>query len=283
MMKTSVHTCLIVAGVLTLVTTGCRTPHFAAFGEARQYFSELKGPMYDVSVLARLVSRMSNEAAIQYLIDRMDYGTGTEPEIAALCLATIYEVTLDNPSAESRKLRETIEKARLLERSVVYADKGSSEAIRRVMASFVKMPKHEELTPAMVAMSGPETWEIEGKKIAIHSTCIYMRNPKGPVFSVVVDRSRNSITRMIDPMPKPLDGKAIAKYALDKGYFRRARETQVAGQSVKLQDRIAIWIGQNTSDGFRTVGFHDGGYRIDELGGPVNKESANQQADGTHP
>lgn len=283
MVKTAVHAGLVVAGLLALAATGCRTPQSAAFADAERYFAELKGPTYQTSVLALAVSRMFDEAGVQYLIDTMEGGSGIEAETALLCLATIYEVSFDHPSAQLRKLREPIEKAGLLERSVVCADRGSSEAIRHAMAAFVKRPKIEALTPRTVTVSGPDTWEVGGRKIAIRGTSIHMRDPKGPVFSVMVDVSRNPIARVIGLVPESVDLKAVAKYAFDEGHFRRAQEIQVAGQSVKLQDRIDLWIGQKTRDGFSAVQSFEGGYGTGELGVAASKETTDQQADGTRP
>jgi len=280
----TIYNRLIILVLFVLAAMGCGPSHFTTFEKASEYWRGLKGVEYiDPSAVAKVTGPMISQTGIQYLIDKMERGTGEKSEIAVLCLSTIYEILLDDPSDESRRLRGPIEKSKLIEQSAFYADKGSNEAIRYLLAAFVKRPKMEAVTPRQIAVSGPEQWVISGRSITIHDTCIYMRDPKGPLFSVVVDKSRNPIAEMIDPVPELFDLKAIARHAFEKGYFHKAQEIQFAGQKLKLQDRIDLWIGQNSRDGYGAVRSFEGGYSLQDLGISSKEGAANQQVDGTRP
>ena len=281
MKKQVMHSYLVAAGLLVLLITGCGSRHSAAFEQASAYWRGLKGPGHiDASVLATLIQPMFNQRGIQYLIDKMERGTEEESEIAVLCLVPIYEILLDVPSEESRQLRKPIEKSRLFELAAVYATNGSNEAIRDTLTAFVKRDTKEAATSREIPVSGAETWDIAGRTYKIHHTHIDMRQPKGPMFTVVLDQSRSSISKMIDPVTEIPPKKAIAKYAFDNGYFGKAQEIQLAGEKIKLQNRISVWVGQATRDGFGAVNIPDGEYSLQDLGIPAKEGTANNTSDG---
>ena len=274
---------LFVVLVILLLSgaAGCRPSYPSAFKESAMYWRGLKGPGgIDSAELANRIAPMINPGGVGYLLDKMDRGSEDEREIAVVCLATIYEILLDNPDEESRRLREPIDKSALLKKVAVFAEKGSNEAIRSVLLQFGKMPKREAVTPAEVPVSGQETWTVGGRTYRIHDTRIMMRSQKGPLFVVVIDQSRGAIHQLIDSEPEVAPRRAIAKYALDNGYFRKAKEIRVGGTGIELQDSIDVWFGGKARDGYGTVSSFEGGWDVRELEG---KALPNEQADGTRP
>lgn len=277
MRKPAIYTRLVVAWTLVLVATSCGPSPAAAFDKASEYWRGLKGPGYiEASVLAPVITPMSNQAGVHYLIDKMDNGVEGETEIAALCLAIIYEILLDSPSEESRRLRDPIEKSKLLELAAVYANKGSNEAIRHTLAVFVKRPKKEAATPSEVRVSGAETWMIGGRRYKIHDTRINMRHPKGPMFTVVLDQSRGVVARTINPIIEIPPADVIAKYAFDHGYFGKAQDIRLVGEKIPLQNRMAVYVGRKTGAGFGAIGSTDGEFSLQNLGKPENGKTADR-------
>jgi len=175
-------------------------------------------------------------------------------------------------------LRGPIEKSSLLEKAALYARKGSNEAIRESLSAFGKMPKREAATPPAVSVSGEETWTVDGRTYRIHDTRIMMRGQKGPLYVVVVDQSRGALSKMVNSEPEVVPRKAIAEYALDNGYFAKAKKTRVAGAVTQLQDRIDVWTGGKTPSGYGVVSSFEGGWDIREL---VKDGRPNEAVEGT--
>ena len=105
-----------------------------------------------------------------------------------------------------------------------------------------------------------------------------MRGQKGPLYVVVVDQSRGALSKMVNSEPEVVPRKAIAEYALDNGYFAKAKKTRVAGAVTQLQDRIDVWTGGKTPSGYGVVSSFEGGWDIREL---VKDGRPNEAVEGT--
>jgi hypothetical protein len=269
------------AAVLSIFISlaGCAQKRFdAALSDARGYWSGVTsyGQVDSMRILP-LVMPFMNEPGICYLAEKLHSKNNGESETATLLLAAINDLLVNAISIESERgkvasLIALVEASQYRSKAMEYSKSGGSVAIRGYLSGALAAAKRGPSRTKDVHVSGEEDWTVARRTYRISNTRIKRDTQGGAVYVVTVDGSGGVMSQLMnvineEPTDDVIPGRAIAKHALDNGYFTRARKTRVPWAQTQLQDRIVVFTDRNRKVNSRPQVGPDDGWTIRDLEG----------------